>query len=204
VFLLVVSVCVSLVCVSPCLCLCVCIIVLLFSALTGFFPPLFSSVWSHHCCTGLQSWRCVQAGGRGRFKRVFVSGLSQGCPSRVPGVYVCVRACVCGYIFRFRGFSNVLIQAWPPVRNSSVDCEVLWLGKKEVCLPFETLFQRGCDDVDDSSSSSYWLVFFVSGSAVRNLSWKFLTILILNLWPYCCCRAGGLTSGICAAFSEQL
>jgi len=57
--------------------------------------------------------------------------------------------------------------------------------KKEVCLPFETLFQRGFDDVDDSSSSSssssYWLVFFVSGSAVRKLSWKLLTILILNL-----------------------
>lgn len=53
--------------------------------------------------------------------------------------------------------------------------------KKEVCLPFDTLFQRGFDDFDDSSSSSYWLVFFVSGSAVRNLSRKFLTILILNL-----------------------
>ncbi len=53
--------------------------------------------------------------------------------------------------------------------------------KKEVCLPFETLFQRGFDDVDDSSSSSYWLVFFVSGSAVRKLCWKLLTILILNL-----------------------
>jgi hypothetical protein len=55
--------------------------------------------------------------------------------------------------------------------------------KKEVCIPFEALFQRGFDDVDSSSSSSssYWLVFFVSGSAARNLSSKFLTILILNL-----------------------